>query len=991
MFRSACTFLIILCWVLAPSCYGESLSYQWSKNPEVGYAFRVEAEVDDVIRQVQGVTIYRASKGAASSSSGETGSATGTGFVVTKDGYIVTCAHVVSGTSKIEVILGGKTYTATTIATNDLRDLAVIKIKGKNLPTVPLADSDKLQLAQEVRAVGFPLASVLGSSVKITRGSIAGFVKKSSSRRVLQVDASINPGNSGGPIINDQGQVVGIASAKLVDDDVTNVGFAVPVNDVRKLLSEKQVSVPKADEGEKLDGPALARKVTPAVCYIKVTIGPTASENYVLTARGSQTTRTLNKSRRMQPGTVAETEDFENVKVKVNHLGEIDDAEDAPSLPFSLGSQAMVGIESMPEAGDETWGHQVKLSLAQMVPREAKGFGGAPFRDWVRVRVPVEDRLLYRLGNEKNDAGFAEITKQMLIKATGGTVDLNISGKGTLQFDMSLGLSESLVYAGTMSVETGSSKIDIPIKYTYMRLKSTTGSLASLIPRDHQWPGDSGGSKTPQERKALPDAAGRTAGENIVKELFGDKMKAARTIAQKQALAGEFRTIALDDETLEHSFVILNHARKLATQAQDVELVLAIVDDMVRLYETDRGRFIEAALRELSAAAKNPTQNKAIATRAVEISERALAEGDMATVLLLGKVAHGAAKESNDRNLVDRVLDVARRYQEIKRSGDQLQAALDVLAQNPTDPLANHNAGTYFCFVDDKWDRGLPMLTKGTDEKIRDAAKKDLAATSDAGAGAAAGDAWWALADASNSPHVAAMRQRAVHWYRQAIGKTSGIAKLRIEKRLEKAGELLASASSDVDDKPGPTKRPHFKSSSAQRIAARKKLIEFAGQVVKAKTAGRSKEVGFTLGKTEFWIAPEEGGVLIGFDVSIGTFNKIVGLRPIFHTASGKVPGPLVGSATSKNARFVARDGYAVGGLSVRSGIGIDGLSITFFEMGEKGLNSANQYSTNWLGGGHSSRSPTVLGGDGSPIIGIYGHRDAKIMGLGVVTAPVQE
>ncbi len=210
MIRSACTFLITLCWLLAPSCYGESLSYQWSKTPEVGYAFRVEAEVDDVIRQVQGVTIYRASKGAASSSSGETGSATGTGFVVTKDGYIVTCAHVVSGTSKIEVILDGKTYTATTIATNDLHDLAVIKIKGKNLPTVPLADSDKLQLAQEVRAVGFPLASVLGSSVKITRGSIAGFVKKSSSRRVLQVDASINPGNSGGPIINNQGQVVGL-------------------------------------------------------------------------------------------------------------------------------------------------------------------------------------------------------------------------------------------------------------------------------------------------------------------------------------------------------------------------------------------------------------------------------------------------------------------------------------------------------------------------------------------------------------------------------------------------------------------------------------------------------------------------------------------------------------------------------------------------------------------------------------------------------------
>ena len=175
--------------------------------------------------------------------------------------------------TKLEVVLGSQTYPAQVVAFDKEHDLAIIRVVGANLPIVPLANSDNVQLAEEVRAVGFPLSNVLGDSVKITRGTIAGVVN-TSGHKLFQVDASINPGNSGGPLVNEKGEVIGVASAKIAREDVDGVGFVVPANEVLTLLRSKGISPPPAGSGQKLDGPALARRVTPAVALIKVTVGP---------------------------------------------------------------------------------------------------------------------------------------------------------------------------------------------------------------------------------------------------------------------------------------------------------------------------------------------------------------------------------------------------------------------------------------------------------------------------------------------------------------------------------------------------------------------------------------------------------------------------------------------------------------------------------------------------------------------------------------------
>lgn len=207
----------------------------------------------------------------------EIGKGTGTAFCVNASGYLLTCAHVIKHASKIEVAIGGKTYEATVTTVDRKRDLAVIKVDAKGLPVLPLADSDAVELGQDVRALGFPLASALGESLKVTRGTISG-INTTESQKAFQIDASLNPGNSGGPLVNQRGEVIGVNSAGLVGVGLTNIGFAVPANYARDLLRSKGVQPMATKAKENLDGPALVKQVSPAIGLVTVTIGGTGTE-----------------------------------------------------------------------------------------------------------------------------------------------------------------------------------------------------------------------------------------------------------------------------------------------------------------------------------------------------------------------------------------------------------------------------------------------------------------------------------------------------------------------------------------------------------------------------------------------------------------------------------------------------------------------------------------------------------------------------------------
>ncbi len=180
----------------------------------------------------------------------------GSGFIYSKDGYIVTNSHVVKGAKRIEVTLkDGSKNVAKLIGTDSKTDLAVIKIDKSNLPVAKLGDSDKIKVGQLAVAIGNPLGEQYSGTV--TAGIVSGLNRTlntaDTSLKLIQTDAAINPGNSGGPLVNTKGEVMGITSVKLVStggDDLSDIfggssgtpvegmGFAIPISTARPIVDQ---------------------------------------------------------------------------------------------------------------------------------------------------------------------------------------------------------------------------------------------------------------------------------------------------------------------------------------------------------------------------------------------------------------------------------------------------------------------------------------------------------------------------------------------------------------------------------------------------------------------------------------------------------------------------------------------------------------------------------------------------------------------------------
>ena len=220
---------------------------QTTTNEDVitSIAESVSPSVVSIVTNVTTQTIFGATKGEAA----------GTGIIVSKDGYVLTNKHVVSGADKVEVILSdGTSYTNVTVVGSDpLNDIAFLKINGvDNLSPAELGDSATTRVGQEVVAIGNSLGQyqttvtsgiISGKGRPITAGS-EGTGETESLTDLLQTDAAINPGNSGGPLLNHSGQVIGVNTA--VAANAQGIGFAIPINATKGAL--KQVLAGKGVE-----------------------------------------------------------------------------------------------------------------------------------------------------------------------------------------------------------------------------------------------------------------------------------------------------------------------------------------------------------------------------------------------------------------------------------------------------------------------------------------------------------------------------------------------------------------------------------------------------------------------------------------------------------------------------------------------------------------------------------------------------------------------
>ncbi|MGF1569505.1 MAG: HhoA/HhoB/HtrA family serine endopeptidase [Nodosilinea sp.] len=164
----------------------------------------------------------------------------GSGFITSADGQIITNAHVVDGADQVQVTLkDGRSFAGEVVGTDPVTDIAVVKIDARDLPTVTISDSDQLQPGEWAIAIGNPL----GLDSTVTAGIISATGRSSRDvgvpdKRVdfIQTDAAINPGNSGGPLLNLNGQVIGVNTA--IIQGAQGLGFAIPINTVQRISAD---------------------------------------------------------------------------------------------------------------------------------------------------------------------------------------------------------------------------------------------------------------------------------------------------------------------------------------------------------------------------------------------------------------------------------------------------------------------------------------------------------------------------------------------------------------------------------------------------------------------------------------------------------------------------------------------------------------------------------------------------------------------------------
>jgi serine protease Do len=244
---------------------GGVFTYAYLKNPTMNNIVNktnkitiddkgINSSVEKVYNAVVLVEVYK----------GRTVAGSGTGFVYKKDkdyGYIMTNEHVVNGAGELVVTLAnGKETKATLLGGDVFADIAVLRIPIKEVvDVVTLGDSDKSKLGDTLFTIGSPMGSEYMGTV--TRGILSGknrMVSVSVSggdtddwiMEVLQTDAAINPGNSGGPLLNINGEVIGINSMKFVKQEIEGMGFAIPIEYAMMYID-------KLEKGEKIDRPYL--------------------------------------------------------------------------------------------------------------------------------------------------------------------------------------------------------------------------------------------------------------------------------------------------------------------------------------------------------------------------------------------------------------------------------------------------------------------------------------------------------------------------------------------------------------------------------------------------------------------------------------------------------------------------------------------------------------------------------------------------------------
>lgn len=300
------------------------------------------------------------------------------------------------------------------------------------------------------------------------------------------------------------------------------------------------------------------------------------------------------------------------------------------------------------------------------------------------------------------------------------------------------------------------------------------------------------GAQEPSGRSAVPNAAAQAKAEQLIRDVYGKELEAAKTPEEQTALAKKLLDQAANSKADPAShFVLLRFAKEVAVLAGDAESALEAVDRIIQSYEVDPIEMRLDCLETVAKAAKSSSQRAALAEQAFSLIDAAVAEDDFEAAVEMGELARESALKAREFSLAKQIVARLKEVEKRKEAYGEYEKAMTRLRESPTDAEANLAAGRFLCVVKGDWDRGIPMLALGGDAGLKAVATKELEGAPSPEAQVALGDSWWDLGDTRQGDEKTALLLRAGYWYELAQGNvTSALAKVKLQKRLEEIAKI---------------------------------------------------------------------------------------------------------------------------------------------------------------------------------------------------------
>jgi hypothetical protein len=320
-------------------------------------------------------------------------------------------------------------------------------------------------------------------------------------------------------------------------------------------------------------------------------------------------------------------------------------------------------------------------------------------------------------------------------------------------------------------------------------------------------------STLPTPKTHVPDAAALKASAKLLNELYGRKISAARTPQDKTALAKEIlKTGREEQKDPVARFAIFTLARDMAAEAGDVEMSFDAIDELGKTYAIDPAQMKVETAAPLAKSLRSAKGIAGFIAKVDPIIEQFDAAERYDSARQLAEMEMAAARHINDRALLQEATARSLKVKAAEAGYAGAKKALAILEHDPANPDAKLVVGKFYCFVQGDWDRGLPLLSGGSDAALKQAAGLELARPTNAHEQYQLADAWWAAGQSESAAVKWQVLSRAAEWYAKAIPNLTGIKKLAAMKKVKEfqslpspggkfGHELLTLAQGDIDRK----------------------------------------------------------------------------------------------------------------------------------------------------------------------------------------------